>query len=119
VPRIAEGHAAAGVVQPAGEMIRRNPGVALVWITRRRGERGGWTLKGDGRGGVLFDVGDPLEVRWFAHGRPATRDEVMASIESGLPSLRDIAREEGPGAVAALEAQLDRAMPLVPAWPEP
>lgn len=94
---------------PAGTMIRRNPGVALVWITRR------WTWHRERSGGVLFDVGEPLETHWFAEGRPATRDEVLASIESGLPLLRDVAVEEGPDALAALMTMHAAAMDLVPA----
>lgn len=94
---------------PAGEMIRRNPGVALVWVSR------GYKPFRDGRGGWLFDVGEPSETFWFAHGRPATRAEVMASIESGLPLLRGPAEREGPKAVAALERMTADALNLVPA----
>lgn len=96
-------------IHPAGTMIRRNPGVALVWITRR------WRLFPDGSGGVLIDVGDPVETMWFAHGREATRDEVLASIDSGLPILQDMAAAEGPKALEQLEAQRVRALELVPA----
>lgn len=117
VPRIAETHAAAGVIPPAGEMIRRNPGVALVWITKRRGERGGWSIKPDGRGGILFDVGEPVAVQWYAHGRSASRAEVVASIDSGLPILREIAEQDGPAGLEALAAQHERALVLLPVEP--
>jgi hypothetical protein len=73
---------------PAGEPIRRNPGVALVWITRF------WELFDDGRGGVLIHLNDPSETRWFREGRPATREEAWAAIESGLPILRGMAEKE-------------------------
>jgi hypothetical protein len=96
------------VVDPAGEMIGRNPGVALVWITRS------WTLERVGRG-VLFRVGPPVRCLWIAEGREASRGEVLASIESGLPILRDMAEQDGTDAVAALEAMTSAAMNLVPA----
>lgn len=97
------------IVSPAGEMIARNPGVALVWVSKS------WAPTSDGAGGVLFDVGKPVETYWFAEGRAATREEVLASIESGLPILSEMAEDEGPGAVAALARMHDRAMELVPA----
>jgi hypothetical protein len=99
----------AGTSNPAGTMIRRNPGVALVWISR------GWSVFSDGRGGILFDLGEPAEVLWFARGREATRAEVLASIDSGLPLLGRIAQDEGPEAVAELERQHQRALQYVPA----
>jgi hypothetical protein len=95
-------------IDPAGEMIARNPGVALVWISRH------WKPFRV-HNGVLFDVGAPLHALWFAEGREATRDEVMASIDSGFPILMNMAEKDGPEAVAELNAQRDRAMGLVPA----
>lgn len=68
-------------VQPAGEMITRNPGVALVYITD------GYRPFSDGSGGVLFRMNQAKEVLYFAKGRTATRDEIMESINSGLPLL--------------------------------
>lgn len=92
---------------PAGIMIRRNPGVALVWITKRyRIER-----EPDG---VLFRLGDPEETLWFAERRPATRAEVMASIESGYPLLLEVAKAESPAAVRELERMRDAAMRWLP-----
>lgn len=89
-----------------GVALLRNPGVALVWITDhpvyRLHER-------------LFDIGEPRRVRWFAHSRPATRDEVMDSIDSGYPYLRELADADGPEAVAELDALVARAKVLVPA----
>jgi hypothetical protein len=94
-----------GRVEPAGVMITRNPGVALVWSTRT------WApFKAPG--GALFNIGDPTAVRWYAHGRVATRDEVLAAIDAGLPALREIAEAEGAG--AQLDGELARALELVP-----
>ena len=68
-----------GVPQP-GIPLMRNPGVALVWVTRSYRDI-------HLPGGTLFQVGDPEEVRWYCEGRRATRDEVWHSIETGLPEL--------------------------------
>lgn len=95
-------------VSPAGEMLTRNPGVALVWVSRT------WKPF-RAPGGILIDVGEPAAIEWWAHGREATRAEVVASIDSGLPILADRAREEGPDAEAQLATMLDEAMTLVPA----
>jgi hypothetical protein len=97
-----------GTVEPAGVMIRRNPGVGLVWTSRT------WRAVRHSDG-YLWDIGDPESVAWYAEGREATRAEVLASIESGLPILREQAEAEGPHAVAALTAMCDVALPLVPA----
>lgn len=108
----------ADMLQPAGVGLGRNPGVMLLWITRDRlqkiqvrPEPGDRAI----RGGVLFYVGDPIEVRWFSQGREASRAEVLDSIESGLPSLREPAQAQGPEAVAALDRMHAQAMELLPA----
>lgn len=49
-----------------------------------------------------------------AEGRPATRDEVVASIDSGLPILRADAEAEGSDAVADLEQMHSEALALIP-----
>jgi hypothetical protein len=96
-------------VEPAGVMITRNPGVALVWVTRR------WSVFPDQNGRPLFDIGKPEQTYWYAEGRDATRAEVLASIESGLPLLRDEAKKEGAYALVVLEAQTEAALKVVPA----
>jgi hypothetical protein len=94
---------------PPGEMIRRNPGVALVWVTRS------WSMFPDGQGGLLIEIGDPTATDWFAYGREATRAEVCASIDSGLPILTEAAEAEGPDAVVELAALALAAHALLPA----
>lgn len=94
---------------PPGEMITRQPGVTLVWTTKA------YRLFDDGRGGWLIRIGEPTETAWYAHGRAATRAEILASIESGLPTLRAMAEEEGAAAVKTLEIYVERAMRYVPA----
>lgn len=70
-----------------GHAIPRNPGVALVWSSRTWGPYRVPKEFGSAAAGVLWDIGEPTAVRWYAHGRPATRAEVQASIDSGLPAL--------------------------------
>lgn len=93
----------------AGVMIRRNPGVTLLWMTQS------YKVIQDGNKGYLIEVGEPNEVLFFKEGRKATREEVMESIDSGLPFLRDAAKQDGPKAEAFLEKQLSKALQLVPA----
>lgn len=95
-----------GRVEPPGVMITRNPGVALVWSSKT------WAPFKAPDGGALFGIGDPTAVRWYAHGRDATRDEVLASIDAGLPALREAADAENVGAM--LDDELARAMTLLP-----
>ena len=82
----------------AGFGLSRNPGVVMLWNTRTYD-----VFKVDHKGtGILIQMGEPESVEWFAEGRPATRAEVVASIESGLPALENLAREER-GAQEALD----------------
>lgn len=68
---------------PAGHMIKRNPGVAMVWITRA------YRIHVEPRG-LLFELGEPETVHWYAQGQPATREQVLESIESGIPLLEEV-----------------------------
>jgi hypothetical protein len=74
-----------GIVEAPGVMLRRNPGVVVLWITKT------WSRFNDGNGGQLIRIGDPSETRWFAQGRPATRDEAEESIAAGVPILTQMA----------------------------
>lgn len=92
---------------PAGPMLERNPGVTLLWTTRdyRAVMR---------NGGVLFRVGAPERVEWMAEGRPATRAEVMQSLQGGLVHLRQMARAESAAAAATLARLEAAALSLLP-----
>lgn len=95
--------------EPAGEMIKRNPGIAVIWITES------YDLYQDSRtNGILFRLGNPLEVSFWCEGRPALRHEVVDSIESGLPILLEMAQSEGPKAVEALMEFRASAYKLLP-----
>lgn len=97
------------VRQMAGIGIMRNPGVAAVWISGGSVQ----AYRDRGGSGLLFHLPEPTEVRFYAQGRPATREEIMESIDSGMPSLREVAEAEG--ALAELEQQREAALELLPA----
>lgn len=86
-------------------MIRRNPGASLIWVTRSYR-----VLPADR--GVLFRIGAPHDVSWWAQGRPATRAEILASIESGIPDLERAAVEQN--IAYRLPEMIANAMRLVP-----
>ncbi len=65
----------------AGHGILRNPGVTMLWTS-------GYTTWKPPGGGILFEMGEPTAVQWLRKGRAATRAEVLESVESGLPLLR-------------------------------
>ncbi len=88
--------------------ITRNPGVTAIYTTRDYK-----IIAANQR--QLFRFGDPEHVTWWREGRPATRKEVDASIDSGIPTLIDMAREQGDGAVRELEKLIAQAEPLLPA----
>jgi hypothetical protein len=80
---------------PAGEMIKRNPGVTLLWVTKEyRPFRAG--------NGWLFRLGEPTHLSFWREGRAATRPEIDESITTGIPLLMEPAQAEGVAAVRAL-----------------
>jgi hypothetical protein len=95
-----------GVADPPGVMLRRNPGVSLVWVTK-------YNQPQRDRATGLFHVGRPLFVEWYAHGRTANRGEVLASIDSGLPALAEACQGDQ-RQLAALDEATATAMKLVP-----
>ncbi|MBK3333519.1 hypothetical protein GA845_00540 [Burkholderia pseudomallei] len=94
-----------GMTDPPGIFLKRNPGVSLVWVTREYR-----VTPCDG--GVLFRLGEPSATLWYAHGRRATREEAQASIDSGLPALREVAASEN--ALPELERMIAAVEPLLP-----
>jgi hypothetical protein len=99
---------------PAGVMIARNPGVTLLWYTRSRRILDVRNRPGAGDG-ILFQIGRPFKTEWYCRGREATRAEVMESIESGLPLLRETAaKHDGPEGVLLLECKITEGLRWVP-----
>ena len=82
----------------AGFALTRNPGVAMLWITRTYE-----IFKTET--GPLIQMGEPERVEWYACGKPATREQVLASMESGLPNLEAIAKTEEGGLMALQNAR--------------
>jgi hypothetical protein len=97
-----------GAQDAAGVMIKRNPGVALVWVTKSYQVM-------DAGNGLLFRIGKPESVAWFAEGRKAERGEILDSMLSGLPLLQEAAMHDGREALRVLDQQYIEAMKLVPA----
>jgi hypothetical protein len=94
-----------------GEMIKRNPGVVVLWTTLS------FRLFRDGDRGHLFSVGDPEHVEVYAEGRAATMEELVASVSSGYPLLEAIAIQEE-GGEEELGRQLATAMKILDIPPE-
>ncbi len=93
--------------ESAGLAIARNPGVIALWRTR------GYEVFPDPKGKILITVGEPEAVEWWTEGRSATRAEVIESLESGLPILERLAREEA-GWMEVLERYKRRAWAHLP-----
>lgn len=108
--RLPESAAPEGVVDPAGEFLKRNPGACAVWISRRPSE------PFNVHGGVLFDIGEPDAVEWYSNGREAFREEVLMSIKTGLPKLLEMAsRDRNPtAAYDELGLRVAQLVPLLP-----
>ena len=92
---------------PAGIHIDRNPGAVALYQT------GTFTpfRAGDG---VLFQLGRPIKVDWYAQGRPATREEITESVDSGLPLLLAEAKKQGIEAIRELARMHIEAEKLYP-----
>lgn len=95
-------------VPAAGMPIARNPGCACVWITD-------WYKPFRAGNGVLFRLGTPSRLEFWAHGRAATREEVEESVRTGLPLLEKVSIEDGPEAVAELRRHVARFRDLIDA----
>lgn len=94
----------------AGFGLKRNPGAVGVWVTKSYRP---FQPQG-GNQGILFRLGEPEEVLWFADGREATRAEVQHSIDTGLPHLQELAELDGAAGVRALCTAVSNFEPLLP-----
>jgi hypothetical protein len=98
-------------IAPPGEHFDRNPGACAIYITLTYSA----FPVGQGKAGVLFRLGEPEHVTYYREGRLATRAEVLESIDSGMPTLREMAIGQGQEAMHALQHQYQRALRLLPA----
>ena len=99
-------------VAPAGMGLARNPGVVCLWISREYPKP---VRAQFGHDGVLFQLGEPSETVWYREGRLATREEVQAAIDDGLPTLHKVAALEGDDALKELSRWTVRVAPYLPA----
>lgn len=92
-----------GRVEGTGNPIEHNPGVTLVWTCRTyRVQRAT-----AGNDGILFHMGEPTSLAFFAEGRSATEEEIDRAMEKGLAVLRPVAEGEGEDALHELERSLE------------
>jgi hypothetical protein len=102
-----------GAMKPAGLHVDHNPGAMCMWITRSF-KPFNVSAYIPGGGGFLLKLGDPISVSWWARGRAATHDEVIASVDSGMELLRANAEQQGQEALDDLQRQYQRMLPLLP-----
>lgn len=102
-----EGHS-----DPGGICITRNPGVTALYTTLS------YQIIDVGNG-YLFRLGEPYHVEWYAETKLATREQCLASIDSGMPLLREVAEKDEAegrhGALAMLDKYYEHMLPLLPA----
>jgi hypothetical protein len=93
-----------------GAAIAHNPGATALWTTRDQ------QPVDDGKGGILFRMGDPHEVLWFAEGRAATRAEAADALAAERETLAELVSRDTAGNAdpAALEAAYQAALRHLP-----
>ena len=95
-----------------GHGLLRNPGISLVWETNRSQPFRAYA----GGEGLLFRIGDPIDVSFWCEARPATRDEILSSLDTGLMSLLEAAMADPlPGAIDELNRRYEAVLALLPA----
>lgn len=76
-----------GVHDTPGQMVKHNPGVALVWMSKF------YAIPMEK--GFLFHVLDPIEAMAYREGREATKDEIREAMEISFPLAQKAAQEQG------------------------
>ena len=92
-------------VSPGGIMLRQNPGVMAIWVSR---------MYAPHREKGLFRLYGPIRVEWWKEGRRATHQEVMSAFEASCPILREYAEKDGMEAVYEYERMLSIAKRYIP-----
>lgn len=88
-----------------------NPGACAIWTTKTfRPYRAG-----PDQNDWLIRLGEPTSVLWFCEGKPATREQIMDSINGRIHFLEEAAAQDGSEGKAALAQYVDRAMKYLPA----
>ena len=82
-------------IEPAGVMIESNPGVTALIDS----ERWGYYTVPDGMGGkgILFNFDRVTNVQWMSEGWAASTEQVLESIDTGLPALTEMAEQDTGG----------------------
>lgn len=99
-----ENNLPAGGVAPPGIMIKRNPGVTMIWETK---------FYGLDPATDLFRFRRPDRVTWWREARAATRAEVLESIASGMPRLEEVCASDEESAL--LLEMVGELQPYIPA----
>jgi len=101
--------------QPAGIALKHQPQVTCLWVTKSYKVIQVQADPSQDIGqGLLFELGEATEVCWYKEGRKATREEVIAAVERGLPILFESAKQDGLKGIRHLEQLVDRAKHLYP-----
>lgn len=100
--------------QVAGLGLPHNPGACMIWSTKKLQPFAVNNSQGVGKG-VLFKLGEPAAISFWAKGRRATRQEIDEAVSKGLPLLRSYAEKDGPAAVAMFNNMLLEFAKLLPA----
>ena len=81
-----------------GIPVSTNPGLCAIYVTSTISMHRG-----------LIQLGNPSHIEWWTKGRRADPDETGMGFDAGSESLRALASDEGPGAIAHFERLLSRA----------
>lgn len=81
------------IKEPGGVMIKRNPGVIAIWVTKKS-----YKLLRLGNG-MLISMGEPIRMEFWTKGRRASLTEIEEAVREGFPTLLDAANKQGVDAV--------------------
>ena len=93
-------------------MLTHNPTACALYTTRSYATLN--VVDGD-NAGILLRLGRPEEITFWHKGRPASRAEVQAAMDIGLPKLQARAAEQGGPAIAELQRMVEQARAYLPA----
>lgn len=93
------------IVDPGGIHFDGNPGVCVVWTALD------YEVFAT-PGGQLIQLGEPVEVKWFQRGEPATPDAAAEALQAGFKKLGRLATtDEDRGILAEYLARAERWLP--------
>lgn len=104
-----------GTIPHAGMADPHNPGVAVLVVSSALE-----VIKLPD--GIMFGVGKPRRVEWYAEGRPATRQEAEAAFDYAADTLLKLAASQEkrrPGETRLTQSEIDDARKWLPDDPPP